>query len=69
VRGEIETCASAKDNKINFRVHAELENIKSAGEKDEKKYTILASNGPRMLGNMFHQSRPKAQQFCDCQPG
>ncbi len=31
--GEIETCASAKDNKINLRVHAELENIKSAGEK------------------------------------
>jgi hypothetical protein len=40
-------------------MHAELENIKSAGEKNEKKYTILASNGPRMLGNMFHQSRPK----------
>ena len=40
-------------------MHAELENIKSAGEKNEKKYIILASNGPRMLGNMFHQSRPK----------
>jgi hypothetical protein len=25
--------------------------------KMKNKYTILASNGPRMLGNMFHQSR------------
>ena len=36
--------------------------------KMKKKYTILASNGPRMLGDMFHQNRLKAKQFCGTKP-
>ena len=34
----------------------------------KKEYTILASNGPRMLGDMFHQNRLKAKQFCGTKP-
>ena len=35
------------DNKINFGFHAELENIKSAGEKDEKKIHHSGKQPPR----------------------
>ena len=35
------------DNKINFRFHAELENIKSACEKDEKKIHHSGKQPPR----------------------
>ena len=35
------------DNKINFGFHAELEDIKSAGEKDEKKIHHSGKQPPR----------------------
>ena len=67
--GEIETCASAKDNKINLRVHAELENIKSAGEKftatirkleDEKK-----KNGKETLWSGAKKILPTSNLIID----